>query len=213
MPDTGLGPKTKAPSRNVQYAQSFQIPWARKKSSCTTVAGLGGRVSVGCGDVSATVAIGAAIGVFVGGGRVGGSVGLAGVVNVAGDGPADEQAIAVATRRPGIQNAGLAVMLFSFNEGQRTRASRRMAPAAVPRDRNGPLCGLPGRRSRALWGGGQSKSAYCVNTFSAAVASSALPGIMKQTRLPVPSLLSHQICPRCISTIALAIERPNPIPP
>src|SRR3989304_1678629 len=175
MPDTGLGPKTKAPSRNVQYAQSLQIPWAREKSSCTTVAGAGGG----------------------GGGRGG----LAGVVNVAGDGPADEQAIAVATRRPGIQNAGLAVKLFSFNEGQRTRASRRMAPAAVPRVRNGPLCGLPGRRSRALWGGGQSKSAYCVNTFSAAVASSALPGIMKQKRLPVPSLLSHQISPRGLSPI------------
>jgi len=50
-------------------------------------------------------------------------------------------------------------------------------------------------------------------TRAALLAWRSLTGSIMQNRLPVPSLLSTQICPLCISTIALAIDRPRPIPP
>jgi len=52
-----------------------------------------------------------------------------------------------------------------------------------------------------------------INTREAAFARLDESGKVKQNRLPVPSLLSHQICPWCISTMALAMERPRPMPP
>jgi hypothetical protein len=59
----------------------------------------------------------------------------------------------------------------------------------------------------------QARAYDVLNTRPAALACFSSTGIMKQNRLPVPSLDSHQIWPLCISTMALAMDRPRPMPP